>query len=300
MISDKEVSIKINRLNIDYYQNLGYNVKLGETHMIKSYDVIKTVATKIFVICENCGIEKNIRSQNYHNQLKKYNFYVCQQCNNIKVSKTNFHKYGTQCPLQNEDIIKKSKNKLLESYGVDNISKLDEIKEQRSDNFKKESFKIKSKKTWLKKYGVDNPSKSNLIKEKKKKTCISNHGVENPSQSSEIFEKAQMSGKKLKLHDCGLYYRGTYEKDFLDFCIKNEVVVRKGPKIEYYSNGKKRYYHSDFYIEKLDLICEIKSSYYYNKYREINLIKEKYSKMEYNFLSIIDRDYSELFSLINK
>jgi hypothetical protein len=300
MIADKSIDIKIKKRNIEHYSGKGYkNLIIGKTYKIKCSDVIKTVSNRIFVICENCKSERYICCYNYYNQLKKYNFYVCSNCSYSKIKKTNLEKYGTECPLQNENIIEKSKKKLLDFYGVDNISKLKSIREERKNNFNTEVIR-KSKNTWLRKYGVDNPSKSNLIKEKKKKTCIDNYGVENPSQSSEIFEKAQINGKKLKLHDCGLYYRGTYEKDFLDFCIKNEVIVRKGPKIEYYLNGKKGYYHSDFYIEKLDLICEIKSSYYYNKYIEINLMKEKYSKFECNFLFIIDKNYSELLSLINK
>jgi hypothetical protein len=298
MKSDKEVEIKITRRNIDFYIEKKYNVKIGEISNIKSYDVKETVRDRIYVICENCHTERYIFSYNYHNQIKKSGYYVCNKCTHIKVKETNLEKYGFICPLQNEEISKKSKNKMIELYGVDNISKLDEIKDQRKDNFKKESFKIKSKKTWLDKYGVDNPSKSDLIKEKKEKTCLNNYGVENPSQSIEIFEKSQKSGKKIKPHKCGLYYRGTYEKHFLDFCLDNEIKVTKGPRIEYYMDNKKKYYHSDFYIEKLDLICEIKSSYYYNKYKNINIQKEKYSKNVHNFLFIIDKNYEDLKSLL--
>ena len=56
---------------------------------------------------------------------------------------------------------------------------------------------------------------------------------------------------------------------------------------------------SDFYIKKLDLICEIKSSYYYNKYLEQNLLKEEYSKKEHNFIFIVDKDYTKLLEFLS-
>lgn len=233
MKTDKLVEIKISKRNINHYTEKGYiDLIINEISNIKSCDVIETVKTKIYVICENCNIEKYIESQNYHNQIKKGGIYVCFNCSHIKIKKTNIKKYGTECPLQNNEIIEKSKRKLIENYGVDNISKLDSIRENRRNNFRAEDFKEKSKNTWLSKYGVDNPSKSEQIKSKKVITCIKNHGVENPSQSSEIFEKSQINGKKIKLHEkYNLYYRGSYEKDFLDFCFINNIVVSKALKL---------------------------------------------------------------------
>lgn len=295
MYSDKSIDIKISKHNVFYYLEKGYNVNISEIHKIKSCDVIKTVSNKIYVICENCLVERDIKSCNYHNQLKNQNFYVCSGCSHVKIKKTNLEKYGSECPLQNKIIIEKTKKTLLREYGVDNISKLDSIRNDRKENFKMENFKNKSKITWLKKYGFDNPSKSKIIKEKKEKTTFINYGVSNPSHSSEIFEKAQISGKKIKKHECGLMYRGTYEKDFLDFCIVNNIKVEKGIKIEYYFNNKKSYYHSDFYIPNINLICEIKSIYYYNLYKERNLLKKEGSiSSGFNFTFIIDKNYEEI------
>jgi hypothetical protein len=170
MKTEKAIEIKINKRNIDFYKEKGYNdIKVGEVFCIKSCDVKETIRNRIYVICENCSSERFICSYNYHNQIKKSNYYVCKNCTHKKVAKTNLKKYGSICPLQNEEVSKKSKKKMIELYGVDNISKLDLIKEQRKENFKKENFKEKSKKTWLEKYGVDNPSKSDIIKYKKKR-----------------------------------------------------------------------------------------------------------------------------------
>jgi len=299
MKTEKFVEIKITRYNIDYYSKLGYiSLSIGIIKLIKSKDVAHGVATKIYVTCESCGQERYIKSQNYHNQIKKLNFYVCQKCNNIKAKITNLNRYGVECVLQNPKIAEKSRISLMETYGVDNISKLDSIKEERRENFKNEDFKNKSKKTWLRKYGFDNPSKSDEIKVKKQSTCLENYGVINPSQSREVFEMAQKSGKKIKKHKNGLYFRGSYEKDFLDFCIENKIEVSKGPTIQYIVEGKNKFYHSDFYIEKLDLICEIKSSYYYKKYLESNLAKKEFSEKYHKFIFIIDKDYRELLEIL--
>ena len=64
-------------------------------------------------------------------------------------------------------------------------------------------------------------------------------------------------------------------------------------------NGKKHTYHSDFYIDKYNLIVEIKSSYTYNYDIDKNLAKEKYSKLNgYNFIFIIDKNYEYFNKLL--
>lgn len=299
MYSVKKIEIKISNRNIDFYKEKGYDVHIGEICMIKSCDVVKTVANRIYVICENCKVERYIKSQNYHNQLKKSGFYVCINCSHSKIEKTNLIKYGTKCPLQNKEILKKTKKTMLKEYGVDNISKLDSIRDDRRGNFKNSNFLEKSKITWLEKYGVDNPSKSKTIKLKKEETTFKNHGVRNPSQSIDIFEKSQISGKKIKKHEIGIMYRGTYENDFLDYCLLNNIIVEKGPTIEYIFDNKKRYYHSDFYIPSINLICEIKSTYYYKLYYDKNISKEKSTNdLGFHFLFILDKNYEKLKNLL--
>jgi hypothetical protein len=49
------------------------------------------------------------------------------------IKKTNLIRYGYDTPLNNPDIIKKSKETMIRKFGVDNISKVDYIKLERSD-----------------------------------------------------------------------------------------------------------------------------------------------------------------------
>ena len=187
---------------------------------------------------------------------------------------------------------------MLKKYGVDNISKLDRIKEDRS--LEMQSRTNDYNKRILKKYGC-NVSKLPFIKNKKKETMLRNWGVENPSQQREIFEKAQKNGKKSLLHtETELMYRGSYELDFLEFCIINNIKVTKGPTITYSSENKNKYYHSDFFLPEFKLIIEIKSSYYFEKYYETNVKKKEAAiNTGFNFIFIIDKNYDELKSLLN-
>ena len=243
-------------------------------------------------MCNNCKHIYEKRYDRYMDTIKKSfdGKYYCNKCAIINKNNTNVKKYGSKSPLINEKIKEKSINTLMKNYGVDNISKAEYIKKQRSEFMKINTNEYNE--IIHGKYG-SNVSKLDFIKEKKKETMIKNWGVANPSQNIDLFEKAQISGKKINLHKCGLYYRGSYERDFLDHCYENNILVEKGPTINFNLNGKKKYYHSDFFIRDKNLVAEIKSTYYYEKYKELNLQKEKYTiENGYNFLFIIDKKYS--------
>ncbi len=64
-------------------------------------------------------------------------------------------------------------------------------------------------------------------------------------------------------------------------------------------NNKNRVYHSDFYLSKYNLVCEIKSKYTLDDDYDENMIKKEYSiNSGYNFLFIIDKNYIELEKII--
>ena len=77
-----------------------------------------------------------------------------------------------QCPANKA----KSKKTTQLKYGVDNISQLASIKQQKID-------------TCLKNYGVSSPLKSDKVKEKRVKTNIRKYGVDNPSQNAAVNKK---------------------------------------------------------------------------------------------------------------
>ena len=126
------------------------------------------------------------------------------------------------------------------------------------------------------------------------------YGVEYTSQNPEIHEKTILSGFRIKKHSCGLNYQGTYEKDFLDFCIINNVDVSKPPSFLYEMFGKSKRYYPDFYVSKLNLIVEVKSTYYYNLHFEKNILKKKtIIDNGFEYLMILDKNYEEFIIKIN-
>ena len=124
-------------------------------------------------------------------------------------------------------------------------------------------------------------------------SMINKYGVENCLQNKEVFDKGQKSGFKIKEYK-GMSYQGTYELDFLKFCDSNNLLndISKINPIKYTFKNKTKYYHSDFYLKKYNMIIEIKSSYYYNRFLEKNLSKEESCiNSGYDFLFIIDKNY---------
>lgn len=62
----------------------------------------------------------------------------------------------------------------------------------------------------------------------------------------------------------GMSYRSSYELLFLQFCSKNNIVVRSAEnkefRVRYIVDGKKRWYYPDFFLEKTNTVVEIKPS----------------------------------------
>jgi hypothetical protein len=255
--------------------------------------------------------------------------------NNVeKIKKTNLEKYGVEWSFLSDGVIEKIEKTNLEKYGVSDFRKSEVVKSKRkktmnekygTDSFMKtDEFKEKSKLTNLNKYGVESSNQSDIIKEKKlqsmlkkygfisnscteeskrklKETNLSKYGVEYPMQVVEFFNKQQKNCKKIAKYNENLWYQGTYEKDFLDHMNHLGLLngLTRGPSLEYEYEGKKKIYFPDFYYEELNLLIEIKSSYYFKKYEEKNLSKmHKCKSMGYSFLFIIDKNYNPLDSLL--
>lgn len=222
-----------------------------------------------------------------------------------KVKQTKKEKYGDK----NYVNVKKTKETLLKKYGESNygafgsVSYNKKIKDKYGDVNPSctPTAKQKKKTTSIKNYGTDNPSKTDSVKEKIAKTNMERYGVIAPLQNLKIFELNQKNAFKLKLHEnLNLYYRGTYEKDFLDYCYNNKIQISKGISIPYNYEEKNRIYHSDFYLKEENLIIEIKSKYYYEKYLQKNLAKQSAClKQGYTFIFIINKNYEEFAKLLN-
>ena len=103
-----------------------------------------------------------------------------------------------------------------------------------------------------------------------------------------------------KYKDSDIYYQGKYELDFLNNYY-DKIDLKRGKSIKYMFNDKEYTYYPDFYLEKLNLIIEIKSSYYYKLHEQKN-IKKKEATFDnnYNYILIMNKNYDELLKLLEK
>ena len=374
MITDSEISIKINSGNIFWFKKKYDYIKLNDILIIKPTDLSLGSKFKINVECDFCNKPNNISYRDYIKNIKKHDMYTCIKCCTRKIKLTSLEKYGVEHYaktneymdnmiknnlikygteyfvstddfreksivtnlerygvtnfMKTEDFIIKSKEYNMQKYGVDSYTKTDEYKEKVRntslerygvDNFTKtDEYLIKSKETSLLKYGVDNYAKTDECKEKikevnlerydvewytqtedylikSKATNLLRYGVDHPMKNMNIFLKAMKNSYYLKEYQ-NLYYRGTYELDFILLCEKLNINIINGDIINYNDVHK---YYPDFYLKELNLIIEIKSNYTYKSDLEKNLQKQKAClEQGYNFIFIIDKNYDEFLKLI--
>lgn len=375
MIITEKLKIKVNPANLKNLKQFMPDIKAFDIVEIPVSYLTNTSHIKVDVVCDVCGIRKNIAYRSYVSSISNGGYYSCSpKCSKQKGIKTSIERYGVDNPAKSDEIKDRIKNSFQEKYGVDNISFLPEIvdriktnvnknysenidlikEKQRNTNiekygvedvnkeewfknkikninlekygvdntFKLDFFKNKFKQSSLKKYGVDHPFKcesvknkiqeTNLkrygvrytlqaeeIKQKIKETNLRKYGCEYISQNPEIYESKILSGYRIKKHECGLNYQGTYEKDFIDICLEHNIKLSKPPSFLYEMFSKTKRYYPDFYIEKLNLIIEVKSKYYYEIHKDKNeLKKQTITNNGFQYLMILDKNYEEFFKFI--
>ena len=129
MILTREIEIKINESNYQYYDDLGYDVAIGEVIKIPIELMSKGSHYKIKCKCDGCGVEKEVIFKNYVKYDNTWGEYYCRKCSESKRKETLRKNFGVDYPIQNKKVLNKMKNTLIEKYGVDNISKRDKQNE---------------------------------------------------------------------------------------------------------------------------------------------------------------------------
>jgi hypothetical protein len=284
MIIDDKVKIKLNSKTIRNYIQRGYVGKIGDEIEVKIKDLTKGSHAIINTKCDICGYEKQQMYKTYNYSIQLSGEYHCFSCARKDAQRTCVKKYGGISPMCSKKVLKKREQGFLKKYGY-------------VTNLMCEETKEKIRKTNLLKYGCENVSQNEKIKQKKKDTCLLNHGVVNPLKNSDIFFKQQVSSYKCKEYN-GVFYRGTYELDFL-IKYNDKYNITNGISVEYIYNGENKIYHPDFYIEEFNLIVEIKSDYTYGYNVDMNESKKKSCLDKgYNFIFIINKDYTELNKIL--
>lgn len=227
MILTDKIKVKISKMNINHFRNIGMDINLKDVIEINPSLLNKGSHTKIKVKCDVCGKEKEIMFEKYLKNIKNGNFYACSsKCAQEKVKNTSIEKfgeeyymktqeylnrihdtsikkYGCDHPSQNEEVKNRLKKTNLEKYGVENVFQNEDIKDKIKDKilelygtenpFQSEIIKNRMRKTFLEKYGVDWSSKSDIVKEKCKNTTFDRYGVKCIFSLDRVMDKAKKS-----------------------------------------------------------------------------------------------------------
>ena len=216
-----------------------------------------------------------------------------------KLKNTCLERYGVEHNWSSSELRKKCYKTCKERYGVEHALQSDELKKKRHDTMIERHGSANvlnfesTKKTMIEKYGTSKAMHSSEIKNRLYETMINKYGVKFPYQNQEIFKKAQTSGERAHYYkDTDLIYRGSFELDFLEHYY-DKIDIAKPMTFDYEHNGALHKYIPDFYIPSLDLVIEIKSSYYFKKYKEKCISKAAaVERAGHEFLFIFDKDYT--------
>jgi hypothetical protein len=152
--------------------------KIFKERYIKKYYI--TIYNEIIDYCiDNNLIELKFKEKIYHYYYNIPFMKICTCGQSLTfISFTNGYSAhcSSKCSKNDEKVIQKIKNTLLEKYGVDNLQKSKIIRE-------------KTHKTNLLKFGVEHPAQSLDIQKKMKMTNFIKLGVEYPAQDVSVREK---------------------------------------------------------------------------------------------------------------
>jgi hypothetical protein len=252
---------------------------------------------------------KEFREKIEKTNIERYGFKSPLQNGEIlnKVKKTNIEKYGFECSLLNGRVKEKSYKTMLSRYKVkyalNNLTILHKFYTTMKEKYDVEHalqnniLLEKQKNTCLERYGVDNVFKCDKIKQKIKNTNLNRYGVENPIQNEEIFYKNRYNSLCRKKHVCGLFFQGSYEKDFLDR-YSDKIKIERGKAIKY---DDSKIYYCDYFLPEYNLHVEMKSSYWYFEYEEKNILKHNEClRLGLEHIFLIDKNYENFDKIINE
>lgn len=123
MILTREITIRINEANFQYYENLGYDdVSIGEDLLIPIELLSKGSHFRIRCKCDGdgCMVEKDVIFKNYVKYNNKWGEYFCRKCSESKRKKSLNDNYGVDYPIQNSAIFDKMKSTISKKKNGNN------------------------------------------------------------------------------------------------------------------------------------------------------------------------------------
>lgn len=153
---------------ISYTSNIDLSFKQRVWHWVNS--------KKDYIYCKECNLNRVSFKMNWVSGYKDFCSNKCSSNNKQlrdKTKNTLLEKYGVDHYSKTEDYVKKVKKTSIDRYGVDNYSKT-------------EDYVKRSKKTYMDRYGVDSYTKTSEYLEKSKKTCLDRYGVDSYIKTDEF------------------------------------------------------------------------------------------------------------------
>lgn len=164
-IITKEVEVRLNGNNVNYYKQLGYDIPMKEASMSMKYqgvdyvtDFKKSILVKIEdlplnskvlieSICDYCGKPKQkTKYSDYNKQTKNGELKCCcEKCASLKHKEVMLEKYGYEGTMQVPEIKEKIFQTNLKKYGCKTIAQLPEVRNKIMQKFYENSSQKSSK-----------------------------------------------------------------------------------------------------------------------------------------------------------
>ena len=263
MIIDKEINIRITSNVCEYYKKLGYIFKCGDFINIKIEHLKRGSNFKVNVKCHKCGNISEKSYRDYLNCTKKDKNYYCNNCKFTKINKTIKEIYGVDNISKLDKIKEKKVETLIKNFGVDSIFKID-------DNFNKIKNSDKNYKKMIETY--KNKHTIIFFKESKKihnNFYLYNKCIYNGSKNNVIIT-CPIHGYFLQTPNCHLNGQGCPvcrsskgEKQIEKFLLINKIQFQRQKKFNDCKNLKELPF--DFYLTEKNICIEYDGEQHYKE-----------------------------------
>lgn len=202
MLISQEVDVRTTGKMIRYYKDKGYDAKYNTHLIVKIEDLPNKSNVIVSAICDYCGELYETRYADYYESTNGFTCKCsCKACAAKKHRDVIVTNYGVDNVSKLGEVKDKKRQTVFEHYGVYNPQQSLEVQQiTKNTNLQKygvlcplqnADIKEKVKKTCVERYGHENAAKSDFVINKKKETMVEKYGVENPMQVIEIKKKAK-------------------------------------------------------------------------------------------------------------
>lgn len=118
MILTREIKVKIIESNYQYFEELGYDVMIGDEILIPIEFLTPGSCYKITCKCDgnDCDVVKDVIFKNYVKYNNTWGYYYCRRCSEEKRKRTLNQNWGCDYPIQNIEIYQKMKKSTINNF----------------------------------------------------------------------------------------------------------------------------------------------------------------------------------------